>query len=139
MKLKNIIISALFLAFSLSAFGQQFEGKWLIQAKDGSVEIYKKGGKYFGKVLTTKLPKDKNGKLRRDVKNPDPKKRNRTIQGLEVLSNFKLEGKELVGGKIYDSRTGKTYKGKIWIEGNTLMLRGYLGLFYATREWTRIR
>jgi uncharacterized protein (DUF2147 family) len=32
---------------------------------------------------------------------------------------------------------GKTYKCAIWLEGNTLKVRGYVGVFYETHTWTR--
>ena len=139
MRLKAIILSSLLLVLTLSAYCQKFEGKWLVQKKDGVVEIYKKGGKYYGKVIKATPPKDKNGRTRLDSKNPDVKKRNRPIQGLVFLTNFTLKGKELIGGRLYDSRTGKSYNGKIWLENGKLKLRGYLGIFYETRTWTRVK
>ena len=35
------------------------------------------------------------------------------------------------GDKLY------TYKCTIWLEGNTLKVRGYVGVFYETHTWTR--
>ena len=41
------------------------------------------------------------------------------------------------GGKIYNPKNGKTYKCTIWLEGNNLKVRGYLGIFYETQTWKR--
>ena len=129
-----ISILSLFL-ISTGASGQSFEGKWLVEKKDAYVVIYKKGNQYFGKVY--KIGGYKKQKL--DIKNPNKALRKRNVQGLEFLTNFTLQDKELVGGKLYDSRSGKTYKGKMWLEKGKLKLRGYLGIFYETRTWTRVK
>jgi len=129
----------LFLVITLSASAQDYTGKWLVQKKDGVVELYKKGNTYYGKVIRGKNLVKKDGTLLRDSKNPDKSKRNRAIRNMVFLSNFKKQGKELVGGKLYDSRTGKSYKGKIWLENGKLKVRGYLGIFYETRTWTRLK
>ena len=36
-----------------------------------------------------------------------------------------------------DKVNGKTYKCTIWLEGNNLKVRGYLGIFYETQTWKR--
>ncbi len=137
--MRTLPLFVILLILTTTLRAQEFEGKWLVQKKDGVVKIFKKGNKYFGKVVKAIPSKGKNGKLLLDEKNPDPTKRNQPIQGLTFLTDFKLKGKELVGGKLYDSRTGKSYKGKIWIENGKLMVRGYLGIFYETRVWTRVK
>lgn len=139
MNLKICILAVLLISFSAKAYSQNFTGRWLVEKKDGVIEIYKKGNKYYGKVVKAKTFKDKNGKLKRDVKNPDKSKRNRTLKDLVFLTDFTLKDKQLVGGKLYDSRSGKTYKGKLWIENGKMKVRGYLGVFYDTRTWTRTK
>ncbi len=135
MNFKLLFLSVLCLMASLTSVAQTFVGQWLVEKKDAHVVIYKKGNKYYGKVY--KIGGYKKTKL--DVKNPNKALRSRKVQGLEFLTGFTLKGKELVGGKLYDSRSGKTYKGKMWLEGGKLKLRGYLGIFYETRTWTRVK
>lgn len=139
MNLKTFFIFTILSALAGTVQAQNFEGKWLVQKKDAVVEIFKKGNKYYGKLTKDTPALDKNGKPLRDLKNPDKSKRNRSIQGLVFLTNFEKDGDELVNGRIYDPKSGKTYKGKIWIENGKLQLRGYLGIFYETREWTRVK
>jgi uncharacterized protein (DUF2147 family) len=126
-------------AIAQCAIAQKFTGKWLVQKKDGVVEIFKKGNIYYGKVIEGKNLVNKDGSFRKDIKNPSKSKRNRAIKNMIFLANFKKQGEELVGGTLYDSRTGKSYKGKIWLEAGKLKVRGYLGIFYETRTWTRAK
>ncbi len=119
-------------------------GYWLSEEKDGQIQIYKKNGKYFGKLIWIEEPNEKDGSPKLDDKNPDEKLRNRKVQGLEILKDFSFDKKEdeWSGGTIYDPESGKTYKAFMWFEnGNTnlLQLRGYFGfsLLGRTTEWTR--
>ena len=55
-------------------------------------------------------------------------------------SRLNLDDDEYVSGKVYDSRDGKTYDGKLWLsENNSLKMRGYVGVFFKTETWTRIK
>jgi uncharacterized protein (DUF2147 family) len=38
---------------------------------------------------------------------------------------------------IMDPEDGKTYKAEIWVEGDTLKVRGYVGVFYKTQTWLK--
>lgn len=40
-------------------------------------------------------------------------------------------------GFIIDSKTGKQYRAKVWLDGEDLKLRGYIGFFYRTQTWKR--
>jgi uncharacterized protein (DUF2147 family) len=44
-------------------------------------------------------------------------------------------------GTILDPRSGRTWRAQIWRQGDTLRLRGYIGLplFGATQTWTPYR
>lgn len=41
------------------------------------------------------------------------------------------------GGFIIDSKTGKQYRAKVWLDGEDLKLRGYIGFLYRTQTWNR--
>lgn len=137
--MKILLSLCCFLFLSLSTQAQSIEGKWLVEKKEAYVVIYKRDGLYYGKVYKIGGQLTSDGKPLLDIKNPNKAKRNRAIQGLEFLTGFTPKGNEFVNGKIYDSRSGKTYDGKMWLENGTLKLRGYLGVFYETRTWTRIK
>jgi len=119
-------------------------GLWLSSEKNGVIEIYKRGAKFYGKLAWIKDSLDKKTKLRvKDKENPDPKLRDRKICGLEILTSFYYVGENnYKEGNIYDPESGKTYscKMKLANDGKTLDLRGYLGvsLLGRTEVWTRI-
>lgn len=120
-----------------------FLGKWLtIDDESGKVkaevQIEKKGNSLQGVIIRRFL---------NDAEITDPKctectgkQANQKILGMEILWGFKHKGKhKWDDGKIFDPDNGKTYDGKLWLEGaNTLKVRGYLGPFYRTQTWTRI-
>ena len=132
------------LFFSLSMFGAELSpvGIWLIGDKDGKVEIYQSGNEIEGKVVWIKQPLDETGKSKTDIKNPDESLRSRPVLNLVFLKGFEKEDGEAKwsGGSIYDSKSGKTYKGWIqMVDEKTMKLRGYIGfsLLGRTDVWTR--
>jgi uncharacterized protein (DUF2147 family) len=105
-------------------------GIWLTPENRSAIQIFQKGDRYFGKIIWEKEPKDKYGELKRDINNPDPKKRDQTLNGLIILKDLRYDGKkEWIKGNIYNPETGNTYKIKAeLINKNTLKIRGYVGL-----------
>lgn len=114
-----------FLALSSSLFAQdQIVGTYWSPKKDGKIEIYKKGNKYFGKIKEGKNPQ------RKDFKNPDASLRERLVVGLEFLTDFVFNGdNSWTDGKIYDPESGKTYSCNMSLDDkNNLKVRGYIGV-----------
>src|SRR5699024_12059453 len=105
------------------------------------VEIYKKGDKFFGRLCWLKEPYDKNGSVRKDLNNPEVTKRNRELEGIEILHNFSYDEDGVwAGGKIYDPRSGKTYDCKLSLSGDgKLSIRGYLGFSFIVKTETMVR
>lgn len=112
-------------------------GEWTNEKKETKFQIFKQGNKYFGKILWG------TGTDNKDVKNPDPKLKNREVIGLVMLNNFVFDGKETwEKGTIYDPREGKTYSCKITLKGkDKINVRGFVGIamFGRTEVWTRIK
>jgi len=112
-------------------------GKWWSPDRDGQIEIYKSGNKYFGRLIWSKNP-------RKDTENPDKALRSRDLVGMNLFTNFNYDAddKEWVDGKIYDPKNGKTYSCKMWLtdNGKTLNARGYVGisLLGRTAKFTRV-
>ncbi len=77
---------------------------------------------------------------KKDTKNTDEKLRTRNLKDLVMLTDFVYEDGEWTDGKIYDPKSGKTYSSTIKLQGNTLSLRGYVGisLLGRTSVWTRV-
>lgn len=129
--------SSLLLASELSPVGI-----WLIGDKDGKVEIYQSGNQLEGKVVWIKQPTDAGGQPKTDTENPDEILRARPILNLVFIKGFQKENEESKwsGGTIYDSKSGKTYKGWIqMVDEKTMKLRGYVGISLLGRTdiWTR--
>ena len=141
------IFSILLLLFttSLTVFSQKQDaivGKWVNATGEAHIDIFKKGEKYFGKIVWLKDPNDEKGKPKTDYKNPDPALTPRPTLGLEILKNFKYEDGKWKGGKIYDPKTGKTYSCTITPKGtNLISIRGYIGISLIGRSenWKRIK
>lgn len=143
MKRLILINVVLMLFISESAFGYDRDailGQW--NTKDGLsiVDIYKCGELYCGKIIWLKYPKNKEGKDKVDINNPDETKRNSPLMGLDILWGFQSAGENRwEDGKIYDPDNGKTYSCKMTLEGDELKVRGFVGisLFGRTTVWTR--
>jgi len=76
-----------------------------------------------------------------DVNNPDAALRRRALCNLEIGSQFHLsDATHASGGMLYDPKSGRTYRGTMDVEGNSLHLRGYVGipLFGRTEVWQRV-
>lgn len=133
------LIFIILITISFTAFGQPkpdaIVGEWLTAAKDGKVQIYKSGNKFFGKISWGNRT---NGK---DTNNPDPKLRDQNLIGLVILKDFAFNGKDKwEDGTIYDPNNGKTYSCVIRLKDEkTLEVRGYIGisLLGRTEVWTR--
>ena len=111
-------------------------GEWLSENKEGRVQVYKQGEKFFGKIIW-----GKDGS-RKDVKNPDDKLRSQNIVGSVILKSFDFTGKSWENGTIYDPNNGKTYSSIMKMsDNNTLTIRGFVGISLLGRStvWTRAK
>ena len=125
----------LMLALAVAAIAVQAQdvlGKWVTEEGDANVEIYEAGGKINGKIIWLQQ-----GPETLDKHNPDAQLRTRKLIGVNILSGLSKKGEKWEGGKVYDPKTGKTYKFAIWLEGDKLKVRGYLGVFHDTQTWRR--
>jgi len=107
------------------------------------VEIFEKDGAYFGKVNRLLLkPQDTLctkcvGALK-----------DKPVVGMIIFQDIKKTGKiddslgaEYAGGTIMDPDNGKTYKCKMWIKGDVLTVRGFIGISMLGRsqQWYRVK
>lgn len=141
---KMMVLAAVLLTSFAALFAQDADvvkGVWLNDDQDAKVEIYKTGDKYFGKIIWTTNLYEADGKtLKKDAKNSNEQLRERTILYMVILSGFAYSDGEWSGGEIYDPKSGKTYKSKMKLKGNSLEVRGYVGspMFGKTTTWTRV-
>jgi uncharacterized protein (DUF2147 family) len=138
------VLLALFL-LSTSTFAQlSVIGKWkTIDDNTGKersvVEIFEKGNKVYGKITKLFLEKGEDSDpLCVECEEEDDRFKKKII-GMEIIRDMKKEAGELTEGTILDPDNGKIYRCKIWVEGNELKVRGYLGPFYRTQTWLPVR
>ena len=116
-------------------------GVWKNGEGTGMIQIFKKGDRYFGRLVWLKVPNTPEGKPRTDVNNPDEAKRTTPLKGLTNMRDFKYSGAgKWEEGKIYDPKNGSDYNCEMTLtDPNTLEVRGFIGvsLFGRTDVWKR--
>ncbi len=149
MKFMRLLLSVFVLFVGFTAFitapgSDAVVGTWETAGpKKGHVQIYEKGGTFFGKLVKIEDPTDPGtGKPKLDRKNPNASKQSRPLLGLPIMYNFRYDGENVWSdGKIYDPENGKEYNCKMSLKDpNTLEVRGYIGisLLGRTQTWTRV-
>ena len=63
--------------------------------------------------------------------------RGQPVIGMEVINGLTLKKNVWQKGTIFDPESGKSYRGSVWLEGETLFVRGHVGFLYQTRSWQR--
>ena len=108
-------------------------GVWKTKNNDLKVEVFEVNGTIYGRLVDflcnhkEKLPLIDH----KDVKNPDPKNRNRSWLNTIVLFGLKKNGSnKFSGGFIYDLNNGKTYNASITFNNNIITVRAYWGIAF---------
>jgi uncharacterized protein (DUF2147 family) len=135
--MKQNMMNRMILSFALAmiawvGYAQDIKGKWLTEAGDAQVEIYESNGKMNGKIVWLEKGPDT-----KDVHNKDEKLRSRKLMGVNILSCLTKKEDKWEGGRIYNPKNGKNYKCAIWLDGDKLKVRGYIGFLYETQTWKR--
>jgi uncharacterized protein (DUF2147 family) len=119
-------------------------GQWkTIDDKSGRprsiVEINQRNGKIYGQVVTIFSWPGEDPDPVCDQCSADDDRYNQKIRGMEIIREMVKDEDEdeYVNGNILDPKDGNVYRCKIWIEGGTLRVRGYLGPFFRTQTWLR--
>jgi uncharacterized protein (DUF2147 family) len=117
------------------------QGVWLIDAK-AAVQIFGCQGLLCGRILWMTIPRDPQGQLNRDKKNPDPALRQRRLCGLTILWGLRPTGPDRwEGGWFYNPNDGKTYRASAQLRSaDVIIARIYLGipLFGETKILSRV-
>lgn len=120
-------------------------GLWFTQERDGAFELYPCGGDGLcGRLvwMADESPDPGSVGPPRDLNNPDPALRRRTVCGLEMVRGFhRDEDGVWNGGTIYNPQDGEQYRAFIEVRGPySLGLRGYIliPLLGRTQTWTRV-
>jgi uncharacterized protein (DUF2147 family) len=131
-----LLILALLIAGPVHA-GSSPVGLWKTIDDDGKtakshVRIFERDGVLCGKVvkLLQSDPDKRCGEC-------PGEKQNQPILGMEIMWGLKKQpdGNDYADGKILDPDNGKVYRCKIWREGDTLKVRGYIAFLFRTQTW----
>ena len=143
--MKNrIILALLALLMSAGASAQlsAILGDWTtVDDKTGErrsiVTIYKgTDGLYYGKVSKLLMYQE----LHPKCEACQGEDKNAPVEGLVIIRGMKAEDGQLVGGKVLDPESGKSYYGKIYMQDGKLVLRGSLdrrGFLGRNQTWVR--
>lgn len=137
------IISLAMLAVFSFAKAQSCLGTWItIDDKTGKkkskVELYKKDGKLYGKIVYL-FPREGREENPKCKKCTDDRK-DQPLVGLQIVRGLEWDGGEWEDGTIVDPESGKVYTCAIWIDRddyNKLHVRGYVGPFFRTQTWIK--
>ena len=112
-------------------------GLWNTFDKAGTVqstvEVRVEGGKLYATILSLHNQPDDNpvcDQCKGDLFG-------KPVIGMEVINGLSLKKNIWQKGTVFDPETGGSYKGRVWLEGDALMVRGYLGFVYQTNTWQR--
>ena len=108
---------------------------------DSRIKIFKYEDGYRAQCTWVSNLKMEDGTLRRDVKNPDPAKRNVTNDKIVLINKVKYDGKGTwKEGKIYDPTRGKFFTVALsFKDEKTLTVKGYLGPFFGRVYWKKLK
>jgi uncharacterized protein (DUF2147 family) len=115
-------------------------GLW--KGEDATFQMFESGGKLSARIVSLSEPKTSEGKVKTDIHNPDPTKRNYPIIGLIFISGFvKKSNTRWEDGTIYDPKSGTTYSCSMDLQGpDQIKVRGFIGVALLGRNyiWTRV-
>ncbi|MGB6267754.1 MAG: DUF2147 domain-containing protein [Olleya sp.] len=137
----KIIITIIIVLISFSVSAQDILGQWkTIDDVTGEaksiVEIYKKDEKVYGKIIEIF------DKTKRDLPciKCEGDDYNKPILGLDIIKNMTKDGQYYKNGTVVDPQDGKVYKLRLGLtDEGQLQVRGYIGFFYATQYWVRVK
>ena len=144
--MKNAIMMMLMVLFcSMGSMAQSAADKIIgtykavQEGRESKVKFSKYGDGYRGQIIWLKNNKNSDGSIKTDVKNPDKAKRNVPADKIVIIDKVTYEDGIWQNGKIYDPKSGKTYKVEIrFSDAKTLEVKGKLGPFFKKVYWTKL-
>ena len=139
----KLLLLPLFLSSLIASAQPDVIGKWKTIDESGKqtsiIEIFERKGKVFGKILEIfPGPNDQKDPVCKKCDKDDPRYGKKVI-GMEIILGLEKNDDEYTGGTILDPKNGKVYDCKMWIDGSDLKVRGYLGPFFRTQTWKKVR
>lgn len=117
-------------ALAQSAVPPRIAGIWEAENGQMKIELVEANGSYAGRLLWGQRALEADGKtFKRDVNNPDPALRNRSLEGITILRNLNWNARERrwEGGQLYDGTSGRTVSARLTPVGDKIEMRAYMG------------
>ena len=131
-----LLIILSFLNLNIFADNNIF-GYWLTSGS--VVKIENCNNQVCGKIITIFVDDEVDPKSILDGNNKNKSLRDRMLIGIDLLSEFKIndeDQKTFKGGKIYDPRSGNTYKSNLYLDqSGILKVEGCLAFICDGEEW----
>lgn len=143
--MKKLIVLTLAVMFNVMTFAQSSIGKWVTiddktNKKKSIVELYKEGDKMYGKIIYLYPREGREPNAKCDKCTDDRK--GEPLVGLQIVRELTWNGGAWEGGTIVDPETGKIYTLKMWVDSQNpdkLNVRGYIGPFFRTQTWVKVK
>jgi uncharacterized protein (DUF2147 family) len=109
-------------------------GEWMVANGHAKIKIENCGKGLWGVVSWEQRPGG------RDIKNPDPAKRDRPTLGMPILLDMQPSEPNEWAGHVYNAENGKTYEAHISLTNpDSLRIEGcVLGFLCGGESWTRV-
>lgn len=131
-----LLASSIFLALGTGAVLAQaaapprIAGAWDAENGQMKIEIVETQNGPQGRLLWGRRAMEADGKtFKRDVNNPDPALRGRSLQGIIILQNLSWNAgnRRWEGGRLYDGTSGRTVSARLTPVDGKLEMRAYMG------------
>ncbi|MCF6171116.1 MAG: DUF2147 domain-containing protein [Bacteroidales bacterium] len=138
--LRSSFIIAIVTFISSHTFAQQADeiiGKYHLP-NDLDIEIFKKGDKYFGKIIALNNFEDGQTK---DVNNPEESRQNDDLVGKVIIENLEYdqEKKQWLNGNMYGPEKGMVFNLKITeMREHEIEVVGSKFILWHTLQWEKI-
>lgn len=108
----------------------QIVGVWETDNGNVKLEMFDAGGSYSARSIYGAQLVEADGKtFKKDVHNPDPKLRDRSLKGIVFITNLKWNAgnQRWDGGSMYVPGSGRTLSARASMKQGKLELRAYMG------------
>ena len=134
----KIALSLLFLANLLNA-AEDIRGFWKTVNEDGVAQciiaVYSYEGLCYGRIIATFNDEGKiDDSIYHPVKRAPGLAGEPFYSGLDIIWYLQDVGSKFKG-KILDPEHGDVYKSELWVEGDSLIVRGKLFVFGRSQRW----
>lgn len=144
LKISFLILFACFVSTARAQRADAILGKWKAEEKVLTIQIYKQGSEYRGKIVTyqNRHHPEKNPATQRDIHNPEPALRQRRLIGMDVLTGLYYDAgnKSWEEGTVYSPGNGKSYSASLRLkQDGKLEVRAYKGISLLGKTMTFVR